>query len=337
MSNRLIVQLFVVMLSVSLVAGCNGRSDAESGEQKAAPRYNFRLAETHPAEHPTAQADKEFAKLVADRSQGRIKIDVFPGAQLGEERPAIEQVQLGAIEITRVSSGPLAEFNKQLGVFSLPYIFDTDDHMWKYLNGPGGEKMLKGLETSKFIGLAYYTAGSRNFYSKKPITKLADLQGMKVRVIQNKINMEMVQALGGSATPMPMGEVFSALQTGVIDAAENNWSTFSSANHYQVAKYWISDAHQRVPEVLMMSKMFWDKLSDDDRKLIKQAAADSVKIQRDLWAKSEKIAEEKVRAAGITVLEAQDLKPWQAAVKPVISKYGAEYAESLKDIDDARR
>jgi TRAP-type C4-dicarboxylate transport system substrate-binding protein len=155
---------------------------------------------------------------------------------------------------------------------------------------------------------------------------------MKIRVIQNKINMDMVQALGASATPMPWGEVFSGLQTGVIDAAENNWPSFLSSNHYQVAKFWINDAHQRVPEVLMMSKVAWDKLSDDDKKLIKQAAVDSVKIQRDLWAKSEKEAEAKVRTAGVTVVDVKDLKPWQDAVKPVIDKYGAEYKETLAEI-----
>ena len=337
MSQRLLALLMVLTLSATLVAACGGKNEAKPSEQKAVAKYNFRLAETHPAEHPTAQADKEFAKLVADRSQGRIRIDVFPGAQLGEEKAVIEQVQLGAIEFTRVSSGPLAEFNKQLGVLSLPYVFDTDEHMWKYLNGPGGEQMLKGLEISNFIGLAYYTGGDRNFYAKKPITKLEDLKGMKIRVIQNKINMDMVQALGASATPMPWGEVFSGLQTGVIDAAENNWPSSLSSNHYQVAKFWISDAHQRVPEVLMMSKIAWDKLSVDDKKLIKHAASDSVKVQRELWSKSEKDAETKVRAAGVTVTEVKDLKPWQAAVKPVIEKYGTEYAESLKGIDDARK
>ncbi|MDU4959431.1 MAG: TRAP transporter substrate-binding protein [Sporomusaceae bacterium] len=333
MIKRVLVAIMILALAATL-AGC-GQKDAKTADQKTAAKLNFRLAEMHPPDHPTAQADKEFAKLVADRSQGRIKIDVFVGAQLGEEKAIIEQVQLGAIEFARVSSGPLGEFNKQLGVFSLPYIFNSDDHMWKYLNGPGGEKMLKDLETSKFVGLAYFTAGSRNFYSKKPITKLEDLSGMKVRVIQNKINIDMIQALGGSATPMPAGEVFSGLQTGVIDAAENNWPTFSSSNHYQVAKYWISDAHQRVPEMLIMSKAAWDKLSDDDKKLIKQAAADSVKIQRELWAKSDKEAEAKVRAAGVSVIEVKDLKPWQDAVKPVIEKYGTEYKETLAAIAEA--
>lgn len=335
MNKKVLAIILAMVMLVALVAGCGGAKKEEKKAEGA--KYTFRLAETHPAEHPTAQADKEFAKLVSERSNGRITINVFPGAQLGEEKAVIEQVQMGAIEFTRLSSGPLAEFSKQLGVFSLPYIFDSNEHMWKFLNGAAGQKLLQSIESAKFIGLAYFEPGDRNFYAKKPITKLEDLKGMKIRVIQNKINMDMVAALGASATPMPWGEVFSGLQTGVIDAAENNWPSFLSSNHYQVAKYWISDAHQRVPEVLMMSKIASDKLSDDDKKLIKQAAQDTVKIQRDLWTKSEKDAEAKVRAAGVTVVTVTDLKPWQAAVKPVIDKYGAEYAETLKDIDAARK
>lgn len=336
MKAKALIYLVALTMLLTLTTGC-GKNDAKPADQKAGAKFNFRLAETHPPEHPTVQADKEFAKLVSERSNGRIKIDVFPSAQLGEEKAAIEQVQMGAIDFTRVSSGPLAEFNKQLGVYSLPYIFDNDEHMWKFLNGPTGQNMLKGLESSRFIGLAYYTGGDRSFYSKKPITKLEDLKGQKIRVIQNKINMDLVAALGASATPMPWGEVFSALQTGVIDAAENNWPSYLSSNHYQTATNFILDAHQRVPEVLMMSKASWDKLSDDDKKLIRQAAADSVKIQRELWAKAEKDAEAKIRAAGVKVTEVKDVKPWQDAVKPVIEKHGADYADTLKAIAEARK
>jgi tripartite ATP-independent transporter DctP family solute receptor len=330
--------LAMVFLAGAVLTGCGGGAkNSASDTKQEGKKYTFRLAETHPPEHPTAQADEKFAELVAERSNGRIKIDFFPSAQLGEEKAVIEQVQLGAIEFTRVSTGPLAEFNKQLGAYSLPYIFDNNDHMWSFLNGPGGEKMLAGLESSKFKGLAYYTSGSRFFYSRKPLASIDDLKGQKIRVIQNKINMDMMAALGASATPMAWGEVFSALQTGVIDAAENNWPSYITANHFQSAKNVILDAHQRVPEVLMMSKVTWDKLSDDDKKLIQQAAKDSVTFQRDLWAKTETEAEAKARAAGVVITEVKDLKPWQDAVKPVIEKYRADYAETLTAIDAARK
>jgi tripartite ATP-independent transporter DctP family solute receptor len=295
----------------------------------------FKLAETHPKGYPTEMADEYFAQLVTERSGGKLKVEVYPGNQLGEEKAAIEQVQLGAIAFTRVSSGPMAEFNKALGAFSLPYIFDNSDHMWKYLNGPDGQKLLDGLSASRFVGLCYYDPGARSFYSSKPIMKLEDLKGLKIRVIQNTINMELVAALGGSATPMPYGQVFSALQTQVIDAAENNFPSYLTANHYQVAKYYLVDTHQRVPEVLVMSKVVFDGLSKADQDLIRKAAVDSVARQRELWSAFEKEAEEKVKAAGCTVTYVKDLTPFQNAVKPVIDAH-PEFTEILKGIAKAR-
>jgi tripartite ATP-independent transporter DctP family solute receptor len=330
--NHLVFLVAALFLVSGLFAGCGG------GDKKAdsQPQLVLKLGETHPPDYPTTLGDKKFAELVTERSKGRIKVEVYPSSQLGEEKAVIEQVQLGAIAFTRVSSGPLAEFNKPLGVFSLPYIFDSTEHMWKFLNGPDGQKMLDGLSGSKFIGLCYFDPGSRSFYSTKPIKELADLKGQKIRVIQNKINMDLMQALGASATPMPYGQVFSSLQTGVIDGAENNFPSYLTSNHYQVAKHYLVDGHQRVPEVLVMSKVVWDKLSEDDKKLIKQAAIDSVKTQRELWDKFEKEAEAKVKAAGSTVTYVKDLKPWQEAVKPMIEKYRPEYSEVLSAIEKAR-
>ncbi len=335
-TKKLIAGALSLMLAGSLMAGCGG---SKEGDKKAAEgtKYTFRLAETHPADYPTTMGDKKFAELVNERTKGRIKIEVFPSSQLGEEKAVIEQVQLGAIEFTRVSSSPLAEFNKAFGVFSLPYIFDNDAHMWKFLNSDAGNKMLDGLEKSKMKGLAYYTSGSRNFYTKNPVTKVEDLKGMKIRVQQNKINMDLISSLGASATPMPYGEVYSGLQTGVIDGAENNPPSYLTANHYQAVKNFILDGHQRVPEVLLISKVTWDKLSEEDRKIIKQAAIDSVATQRELWGKFEKESMDKLKTNGVVVTEVNDVKPWQAAVKPVIDKHGADYKDELSAIDQARK
>lgn len=335
MAKKLLTVLLMLMLAL-IVSGCGGK-DTQTADKKAdGAKYNFRLAEQHPPEHPCTMGDKKFAELVNQRTNGRIKIDVFPSSQLGEEKSVIEQVQLGAIEFTRVSSAPLAEFNKSFGVYTLPYIFDNADHMWKYLNGDG-QKMLDNLEKSKMKGLAYYDAGARSFYTKKPVKTAADLAGMKIRVQQSKISMELVGALNASATPMPSGEIFSALQTGVIDGAENNAATMMVQNHFQVTKNYILDGHQRVPEVLLISKAIWDKLSDEDKKIIKQAAMDSVTTQRAEWDKFENNALAKIKAAGVTVTEVTDVKPWQIAVKPVIDKYRAEYQAELDAIDQARK
>ncbi|WP_281883500.1 TRAP transporter substrate-binding protein [Paenibacillus sp. YYML68] len=333
--------LSIVLLTGAVLAGCGTKQEAAPQGGAAAdakkPSYTFRLAESHPPDYPTTLGDKKFAELVNERSAGRIKVDVFPSSQLGEEKAVIEQVQLGAIEMTRVSSGAMAGFNKEYGVFSLPYIFDNEQHMWKFLTGAEGERLLDSLQSSKMKGLAYFEPGARSFYTKSPVTKLEDLKGLKIRVIQNQVNVDIMKALGASATPMAYGEVFSALQTGVIDGAENNYPSYFSSKHYEVAKNYIVDQHQRVPEVLLISKTTWDKLSDEDKKLLKQAALDSVAYQREQWKKYEKESEDKVRAAGSVITKVEDIKPWQDAVKPVIDKYRADYKNVLDAIEAAKK
>lgn len=331
-----------ISISLLLSACGDGASTTSTAKSEATPKaegkkYTFRLADTHPDNYPTVLGDKKFAELVNQKSNGRIKIDVFPNSQLGEEKAVIEQVQLGAIEFTRVSSGPLAEFNKALGVFSLPYIFDNAEHEWKFLESDKGKELLSSLESSKMKGLAYYDSGARNFYTKKPVKSVDDLKGMKLRVQQNKINIDLIEALGANASPMAYGEVFSSLQTGVIDGAENNYPSYDSSNHYQVAKNLVLDGHQRVPEVVMISKATWDKLGDEDKKIIQEAATESVKTQREEWVKFEKNSEAKVKAAGAIVTEVTELKPWQDKVKPVIDKYRNDYKDVLDAIDKARK
>lgn len=330
----LVAGMCLIMAAGALTSGCGGNKEkaADTGKQ-----LNFRLAEAHPTDYPTTQGDRKFAELVKERTNGRINIKVFDSGQLGEEKAVIEQVQLGAIDFTRISSSPLAEFNKAFGVYSLPYIFDNSDHMWKFLNTDVAQKMLTGLESSKLVGLSYMDGGSRSFYTKNPVKVPADLAGMKIRVQQNKINMDMIAALGASATPMNYGEVFSALQTGVIDGAENNAPSYLTANHMQAVKNYVLDNHQSVPEVLMASKATWDKLSPEDQKILKQAAKDATEFQKQAWAKFDKEAMDKLVAAGVVVTKVTDVKVWQDAVKPVIEKYRADYKAELDAIDQARK
>ena len=302
----------------------------------ADPKIVLKLAEVHPQGYPTELADEEFARLVNERTGGRIQIEVYPGAQLGDEKTAIEQVQIGALAFTRVSSAPMAQFSKQLGVFSLPYIFDSKDHMWAFLNGADGRKMLDALASSGFIGLAYYDGGARSFYSSKPITRVEDLKGLKFRVIQNEWSVKMVNAFGANATPMAYGQVFSAIQTGVIDGAENNAPSYLTASHFQVAKNYLLDGHQRIPEVLVMSKTVFETLTKEDQALLKKAADDSVKKQRDLWDAFEGEALAKVKAAGSVVTEVKDPTPYQKAMKSVIDEAMPQFGDVLKAIAAAR-
>ncbi|MGJ9385809.1 TRAP transporter substrate-binding protein [Salipaludibacillus sp. CF4.18] len=311
-----------------------GNNEAEPAEEKES--YQFRLAETHAPDYPTTLADKHFAELVGERSDGRITIDVFPSASLGEESAVLEQVQLGSIDFTRTSAGPMAEFNEDFGVFSLPYIFDNDDHLWNFLSSEHGDNLLMSLESSNMMGLAYYSSGARHFYSSEPINSLEDLEGQKIRVQQNAINIDLMNALGASATPMDFGEVFSGLQTGVIDAAENNYPSYYSTRHFEVAPYYILDGHQRVPEVLVASSSTWEILDEEDQELIKQAATDSIDFQRENWAEFEAFSEEEVRAAGATIVEVDDVSVWQEAASSVIDEHGEQYREVLDAIESAR-
>lgn len=332
-NKKIIASLMCVLIAGLLLAGCGTKNTADQ-----APKTTiFRLAENQPPDYPTTVASKKFAELVNERTKGRIKIEVYPSGQLGDEKSVIEQVQMGAIAFTRVHSSPLAEFNKSFSVFSLPYIFESENHMWKFLEGDMGTKMLDNLASSKMQGLAYYDNGARSLYFKKSVKSLEEIKGLKIRVQQNRVTMEMINALGGSPTPMPYGEVFSSLQTGVIDAAENNFPSYYTSNHYQVAKFCLLNKHQRAPEVLLMSKVAWDKMLEEDKKILKQSALEAGKYQRQLWTAFEKDSEAKLRAAGVTIAEVADFKPWQAAVKPVIDKYGTEFKAEMEAIEKARK
>lgn len=331
-SKKFILLVCLVMLA-SVAAGCGG-GDKKPAETKKEQPLVLKLAEVHPPDYPTTLGDKEFARIVGEKTKGRIKIEVYPGGQLGDEKSVIEAVQMGGIAATRVSSQPLAEFQKKLGVLSLPFIFNNSDHLWKVLNGPVGQELLDSLQGSKMVGLTYYDSGARSFYnSKREVKTPADMKGLKIRVQQSQLMIGLVEALGASATPMAYGEVYSGLQTGVIDGAENNWPSYYSTSHYEVAKYITLNQHVMNPEVLLMSKAVWDKLSDADKKIVKDAAMESQKFQIKAWADYEKKSIDAIKAKGKNVItEVKDKKPWQDAVQPVYEKYGKDYKELIEKI-----
>ncbi|MGE5799130.1 MAG: TRAP transporter substrate-binding protein, partial [Syntrophaceae bacterium] len=276
-------------------------------------------------------------RLVNLYTKGEIKVDVYPGGQIsGDERVVIEQVKIGAIAIARVSSGALGSFNPQLNVFALPYLFDSNEHMWAFLNGEAGQKMLADLAPSGFVGLCWYDGGARSFYANYPLNSIADLKGKKFRVQANQLMIKMVEAMGASAVAIAAGQVFSAIQTGVIDGAENNAPSLISFNHYQVAKYYMLDEHLRLPEVLFMSKIVWDKLSKDQQAAIRKAAAESVDFQRKKWDAYEIEALNKIKAEGQIVVEIKDKTPFKNAVKQLVAEESPKYAETLKAIEAAR-
>ncbi|AEE16156.1 TRAP transporter substrate-binding protein [Treponema brennaborense] len=325
-------KIIFTLLALSVLGGTVFASG--SGD-KGSKTMVLRYAENQPQDYPTTQAAYKFAELVEQRTDGRIKVEVYYGAQLGDEKSVIEQLQFGAIDFTRVSLSPLAEFSKALNVLQLPYLYRDPEHMWKVLDGSIGDTFLKSVESNNLIGLSWFDAGARNFYnSVRPVTSLADMKGLKIRVQESQQMMDMVQALGANPTPMAYGEVYSGLQTGVIDGAENNWPSYESTSHFEVAKYFVLDEHTRVPEMQMISALTWKKLSAEDQKIIREAALESAKIERELWAAKENASEAKVKAGGavVTELSAAEKQKFQDAMAPLYKKYGAGYESVIADI-----
>lgn len=282
----------------------------------------LKSSDTHPDGYPTVEAVKAMGKMLEESTGGKLCVEIYHSAQLGQEKDTIEQTQFGAIDLNRVSLGPFNNIIEETQVPSLPYIFRSVDHMHKVMDGPIGQEILDAFAAHDLIGLAFYDGGSRSFYNKeKPIKSMEDLKGMKFRVMQSDMFVDMVSALGANATPLPYGEVYSSIQTGVIDGAENNWPSYDTSGHFEVAKYYTLDQHLIVPEVLVMSKKSWDKLSADEQEKVRAAAKASVPVMRELWVAQEKKSEDKVRAAGSEIITDIDKTPFIEAMKPVYEKY----------------
>lgn len=292
----------------------------------------LKATDDHKDGYSTVEGLKLMAKLVDRWSNGRIKIEVYPGAVLGSEKETIEQTQMGVIDINRVSISPVVSVYPKMAVLALPYIFQSREHMWRVLDGRIGKNMLSEISKVGFLGLAYMDSGSRSFYTvKKPVLSPNDLKGLKIRTQKSPVMMDMVSAMGGKPVPMAFEEVYSALQTGVIDGAENNPPSYYETSHYEVAKYYSLDQHAMVPEIMLMSVRTWNKLSDADKQIIKMAAIAAEELQKKLWLKDEDVAMEKVKAAGCKIYTPEK-GPFVEAVKPVYKKYASKYLDLIEEI-----
>jgi tripartite ATP-independent transporter DctP family solute receptor len=346
------VLLGVIMAVV--LSGCigpeqpvtNGDSDINQGTSAVeapgkgmweTPEYVFTYAENQAEDYPTTQGAYKFAELISQKTNGRILINVQAGGVLGDEKSVCEQLQFGGIDFMRMSLSPLAEFVPKLNVLQLPYLYRDADHMWQVLDGAIGKDFMNSFEGSNLVPLPWYDAGARNFYnSVHPIRKLEDMKGLKIRVQESEMMIGMVEALGASPAPMSYAEVYSALQTGVINGAENNWPSYESTSHYEVAKYYTIDEHNRVPELQLCSQPTWDKLSTADQEIIKECALESAEYERRLWSEREKKSEEKVRQAGCQIIELSpgEKQKFQDAVKPMYEKYCSDYMDIVDAIID---
>jgi tripartite ATP-independent transporter DctP family solute receptor len=340
--KRFISVLLIFVLAMSLFAGCSSKVEPVVSEApKVEPKVEtivLRLAENQPEDYPTTLGDKEFARLVEERTAGKIKIEVYSGGQLGDEKSVAEQIQFGAIDFARLSISPLTQHEKSMGVLMLPYLYRDKEHMFKVLEGPIGTQILANLEKQAgIVGLGWLDAGARNFYNtKKEVKTPDDMKGLKVRVQETALMMDLISALGGSPVALAYGDVYAALQTGVVDGAENNWPSFESSKHFEVAKFFTIDEHTRVPELILTSKMVMDKLSADDQKIVKEAAKEAALFERKEWLKREESSKAIIEKSGVKITTLESNAAFQEKVMSLYDKHGADYKDIINQIIETK-
>ena len=288
----------------------------------------------HKAGYPNTVAMDKFADLVKAKSEGRVTLKMFHSGVLGNQPDAIEQVRIGGLAIGNFNLGPIGPIAPEANVVSLPFVFKDMGHMHRALDGKAGDQISAGMAKKGLISLAWYDSGARSFYnSKKPINTPADVTGMKVRVMNNDLYSGMIAALGGNPSPMAFSEVYSSLKTGVVDGAENNWPSYESTGHFEVAGYYSLSQHLIIPECVCVNAKAYNALSDADKAAVKEAARESAVLQRELWQKRAVESRKKVMAGGVKFNEIPDKAAFQAAMVPVYDKYLATNP-SLKPLVD---
>ncbi len=289
----------------------------------------IKLAHVLDTTHPVHKGMLVMAEEVHEKSGGKMRVDIYPGGQLGAERDLIELLQIGSLAMTKVSTAPLEGFVPEMRIFGVPYVFRNEEHKWKVLNGQIGKELLLAGEPFFLRGMCYYDAGSRSFYTKeKPVTKPQDLSGLKIRVMKSITAMQMVQALGGSATPIPWGELYTSLQQGVVDGAENNPPSFYLSKHFEVCKFYSLDEHTAVPDILIMSTVVWNGLTKQEQGWLQEAVDKSVEVQKKLWKEASDEALKAVQEAGVQVIY-PDKTPFQESVKEMHESYKGTSIYSL--------
>lgn len=298
----------------------------------------LKLGHSLPTNHPVHKALEQMALEVQRVSQGAMRIEIYPNEQLGSEREMIEQVQLGSLQIVKTSASPLEGFIPTMALFTVPYVFDDEAHLWEILEGEIGDTLLGAGQEKGLVGLCYYDAGSRSFYTKdKPIKTPEDLKGLKIRVQNSKTAIQMVESMGGSPTPIAFGELYTSLEQGIVDGAENNPPSLLTSRHYELCKYYSLDEHAAVPDVLLISEHTWSRLTLTEQTVIRTAAEKSSIYQRKLWAEENAKAMDTLREAGVEIIR-PDKTPFREAVKELHASYtGKPVGDMLDKIRQSRR
>ena len=322
--SRLAYRFICSLLICTALAGCHRQQDVTV----------LKLAHGLDPSHPTHKAMEYMAQRLQQLSGGTMRIDIYPSAQLGGEREVLELLQIGSVALTKVSTSPMESFVPEFKVFSIPYVFRDYDHLWTVLQGTLGKELLHAGESARLYGLGFYDAGSRSFYmNDASVNTPADLAGKKIRVQNSITSVKMVRALGGAATPIPWAELYTALQEGVVDGAENNPPSYYLSKQYEVAPYFSLDEHTFVPDILLVSLPIWHSLTARQQGWLQQAADDSVVFQRKLWKQATADALAKLRKAGVTITH-PDKQPFREAVAPMLASYrGTAVGEFIQRIE----
>jgi tripartite ATP-independent transporter DctP family solute receptor len=284
----------------------------------------IKLAHGLPPSHPVHAGMEFMAERVSANSAGRMRVDIYHSQQLCTERECIELLQIGSLGMTKASASVMENFAPSFQVLNLPYLFEDEEHRFRVLEGPIGEQLLRDGESKRLRGLVFYDAGSRSFYTKtRPIHTPADLRGLKIRVQESTTSMRMVSALGGSPTPIAYGELYTALQQGVVDGAENNPPSFHTSRHYEVAPFYTLDEHTAVPDVLLVSTVIWNTLTPQEQRWLEEAARESVPVQKQLWREASDEALRVVEAAGVTIIR-PDKRLFAEQVREMLESYRSD-------------
>ncbi|MBU2950966.1 TRAP transporter substrate-binding protein [Tamlana agarivorans] len=318
----------ILILCVFMCFSCSELSETKT----------IKLAHGLDINHSVHVAMVKMGEDLKEISEGKLALEIYPNQQLGSEREALELLQIGSLDMTKVSAGVLENFAPKLKVFGLPFVFRDKAHAYSVLDGPIGQELLNESEQYWLKGLAYYDAGSRSFYTKdKPIETPEDLKGLKIRVMESITAMNMVSALGGSPTPISWGELYTSLQQGVVDGAENNPPSFYLSRHYEVCKFYTLDEHTVLPDILLVGTPFWNRLSDQEKAWVQEAASRSVPYQRELWAKAETEALEEVKKNGVTIIR-PDKSLFSEKVQSIYEQFQTdpEMAKLIQQIQETK-
>lgn len=319
-------KLATLILALVFVC-CAALATADMG-----PTLNFKLAENQPEGNPITEGMHKFADLVKEYTEGTVTIDVYSNAALTDEASSVDQLQLGSLDFSRVNTNSLAPTVDEFGVFAMPYLFTSTEQKYKALDGEAGDAVMAKLEDYGMVGLYFWEAGARCFYTtSKPIRTVEDLKGMKIRVQQTEVAISMVRALGAEATPMDYAEVFQGLQTGIVDGAENDFVSYYTSGHYEVAKYYSLDQHMAPPAVLLMSKASWDKMSEAQQEAVRKAAYEAAVWQRQAMQDYQQESRAACEAAGCEIIDV-DVASFQQAVSSVYDEY-PRYSEIVEMIN----